>query len=1061
MRGKSEFLFVDSFVPHLATLLRNLRPEVQALVLGRHEPPAAQSGASPKREIAFIDPGIDDLVTLMHGIRPDVEPILLTADEPAARQMARAVEGRDGLEAIHVIAHGSPGRVHFASSDWSIETLSANASEFAAIGKALVPDGNVRLWSCHTGAEAAGERFVTRLAQLVEAEIASALGLIGAAVRGGSWALKSLSAFASRPPLTSAGINNYAAAFATNTWAANSTGFWSDSSKWSLSRVPNSTDAVVITAGGGQTNLVTVDIPAVAATITLNSQNSNNTSTLTLTAGNTLTTTGAVTIGSNSTVNGAGTINAAGGISGSGTLAAGTSTSGGTLDVFGTISSGVVLQINSAAATDLKIEGTATSSAAISISTLNQTLEIGAAGNLSITAAGGESITTGAIKLDGGTISTTNGLTIGSGATLTGFGTVSGNVAGSGTITASGGALTLAGTVSSGPVFAIASSSASFLTFSGSATAAAPISISNANQSLAILGGGNLTINGGAESITNGTITLANGTLTDSSGVAIGSGATLVVGAAGGTVSGAITASSGGTISLSGALTDTSGITLSGGTISGAGSLSSTTPLTGFGTVSIAISTANTITASGGTLDLQNVTATSDNNLKINASATLQIDGSVASSDTVTFNSATSGTLDLTSSTISGGRLGGFQGTIAGLSVSTNTAAPTNAIDLANIGLSSVTSASLSGTNNDTLTVNTTSGTFTLTLTGVYTGDGVSFISDGAKGTELFLSPANTYNERGSTDSWVDPASWGGAVPAANPNGTGTSFNFVNHDGQTDTIRIPASLNQATGTGSTTWTINDTANGAGQYISSLALVNQGQIFVNGTNNFTPQTTANTNWILTGAASGASTGDQIFENGGAIDVIGTNGSGTTTANFTGNISVTGSGLINVYGNAALTFGLGVGVSSGQTINFVTDQNGVTAGTVTETSALLDNARIQGFLTGDKLILENLATSAVAPTETVTLGNAEATVNVFENGVLVDEVTFLGNFTNTSQFSFANSTSNNGQVTISAAGVNGGGPVGPTGPTGATGATGATGSTGATGPTGATGATGSTG
>ena len=62
--------------------------------------------APPKREIAFIDRNVDDLTSLLAGIRPDVEAILLSDNEPAPCQMARAVRGREGLEAIHVIAHG-------------------------------------------------------------------------------------------------------------------------------------------------------------------------------------------------------------------------------------------------------------------------------------------------------------------------------------------------------------------------------------------------------------------------------------------------------------------------------------------------------------------------------------------------------------------------------------------------------------------------------------------------------------------------------------------------------------------------------------------------------------------------------------------------------------------------------------------------------------------------------------------------------------------------------------------------------------------------------------------
>src|SRR6266436_314977 len=81
-----------------------------------------------KREIAFIDRSVDDLATLLAGIRPDVEPILLSNDEPAPRQMARAVQGREGqLDAIHVIAHGRPGEVSFSAGVLSVETIDDHA----------------------------------------------------------------------------------------------------------------------------------------------------------------------------------------------------------------------------------------------------------------------------------------------------------------------------------------------------------------------------------------------------------------------------------------------------------------------------------------------------------------------------------------------------------------------------------------------------------------------------------------------------------------------------------------------------------------------------------------------------------------------------------------------------------------------------------------------------------------------------------------------------------------------------------------------------------------------
>src|SRR5262245_54440344 len=98
-------------------------------------------------EIAFIDRNVDDLDTLLAGIRPDVEAILLSNDEPAPCQMACAVRGREGLETIHVIAHGRTGEVRFAAGALSLESLAEHAVDLSTIGRALGYDGELLLWS--------------------------------------------------------------------------------------------------------------------------------------------------------------------------------------------------------------------------------------------------------------------------------------------------------------------------------------------------------------------------------------------------------------------------------------------------------------------------------------------------------------------------------------------------------------------------------------------------------------------------------------------------------------------------------------------------------------------------------------------------------------------------------------------------------------------------------------------------------------------------------------------------------------------------------------------------
>jgi hypothetical protein len=164
-----------------------------------------------KREALLIDPGVDDIDTLRDHLRVEVEPILFDPCRPAARQMAHVLADEHDLAAIHIIAHGAPGRICFAAGAWSIETLPDNAESLAAIGRALSANGHLRLWSCRTGAGAAGGEFVAGLAQVAGANVSSAKSSVGAASLGGSWTLDSRAGIsAQHSPLTAAGIARYA-----------------------------------------------------------------------------------------------------------------------------------------------------------------------------------------------------------------------------------------------------------------------------------------------------------------------------------------------------------------------------------------------------------------------------------------------------------------------------------------------------------------------------------------------------------------------------------------------------------------------------------------------------------------------------------------------------------------------------------------------------------------------------------------------------------------------------------------------------------------------------------
>ena len=737
--------------------------------------PAADAGRTREastREIAFIDPGVADVETLLGHLRPEVEPVLLDAVRPAARQIAAALAGERHLAAIHIVAHGAPGRVDFTAGAWSAATRAEDADDLAAIGRALATEGGLRLWSCQTAAGPAGAAFVADLAQAAGGDLAAATGLVGAAARGGSWELTA----AARPPLTGPGRAAYGGVFATKTWQTTGTTSWTTAANWNPPSVPASTDDIVIPGGGTQP--------------TISSITDTTISSLTLNSGATLTFTGTETL----TLNGTGTSK---GLSNSGTISLGTSTitvssSTGAITNNGmvTMSGGSLSDTNSGIANSgasAQISGwgvltgvvTNSSGATIAVSGGILTVNSGLTNSASVTIAATGTLASSGTISNSGTI-TDNGGTLGTGAvsntgTITGTGTISATATGSGgTITASGGTLNITGTVATGQTLAISSATASTLEISNTATTANAIALTSSNQTLEIGAAGNLTINA-AENITAGNITMVAGS-----------------------------------------------------------------KLTMFGTVgaSTVLSGTGTIIASGGTLDMQGNTVSSSLALQIAASSTLQLDGTL--SNAVAFNSAASGTLDLTNPAA-------FTGTITGLNVDATFNTASNQIDF---GGRTIVSASLNGS---TLTVVDGAGqSYALTLGGTAPAAGtvVNLKSDGGTGTDIFLSaPAatDTFTAANTVDSWQPGSAHSWSTNPTQTPAAGTNLTFLNNGGTnsgqqdpTNEIYMPPTLRQATGSGSSIWTISDTNGTITQYESTLILDNEGQIFVNATNNFAPR-----------------------------------------------------------------------------------------------------------------------------------------------------------------------------------------------------------------------------
>ena len=167
---------------------------------------------SDKTEFVFIDSTISDLDNFISNLRPEVEANVLGCSSPATVQIAEALKNRAGIKAIHVVAHGRAGEVQFAAGTLTTDTLNQYSTELSYIGAALAPDGDLLVWSCNTAQGKNGKTFIESLARMTGANVAGATGLVGSLVFGGEWVIES--ARHSPSPLTPDGIRLYAGVMA-------------------------------------------------------------------------------------------------------------------------------------------------------------------------------------------------------------------------------------------------------------------------------------------------------------------------------------------------------------------------------------------------------------------------------------------------------------------------------------------------------------------------------------------------------------------------------------------------------------------------------------------------------------------------------------------------------------------------------------------------------------------------------------------------------------------------------------------------------------------------------
>ncbi|WP_102348305.1 DUF4347 domain-containing protein [Bacillus sp. Marseille-P3661] len=142
------------------------------------------------KEILFIDSEIQDAHIIVNNVRNRMEVVFLNEND-GLDQVERVLSDRENLSAIHIVTHGSPGKIVLGGQEISKENIENYKKQLSNIGAALHPDGDVLFYGCDVAKGEFGQQFIQQLAESIGRDVAGSEDLTSGNPEKGNAVLES------------------------------------------------------------------------------------------------------------------------------------------------------------------------------------------------------------------------------------------------------------------------------------------------------------------------------------------------------------------------------------------------------------------------------------------------------------------------------------------------------------------------------------------------------------------------------------------------------------------------------------------------------------------------------------------------------------------------------------------------------------------------------------------------------------------------------------------------------------------------------------------------------
>ena len=136
--------------------------------------PLASATPTVQDEIVFIDNRVDGYDAFAARVSNHAKVVVIDGFSDGVSQIQNALNDRQDIAAIHIVAHGNDGEIYLGQSVVNAQTAVADAAEWASIGARLSNDADILIYGCSFGAGTEGANATAILADLTGADIASA-----------------------------------------------------------------------------------------------------------------------------------------------------------------------------------------------------------------------------------------------------------------------------------------------------------------------------------------------------------------------------------------------------------------------------------------------------------------------------------------------------------------------------------------------------------------------------------------------------------------------------------------------------------------------------------------------------------------------------------------------------------------------------------------------------------------------------------------------------------------------------------------------------------------------